>query len=74
LSAYAKDPQEAAESLVSLLEEAEKVVPVELRDQTPVRVGVSNHLPCLQNFAIGFSGDFFFIVEPLCRPLQVSEH
>lgn len=42
LSSYAKDPQEAAESLVSLLEEAEKVVPVELREQTPVRVGVSN--------------------------------
>jgi Golgi nucleoside diphosphatase len=41
LSAYAKDPQEAAESLVSLLEEAEKIVPAELREQTPVRVGVS---------------------------------
>jgi hypothetical protein len=34
------DPQEAAKSLVSLLEEAEKVIPVELREQTPVRVGV----------------------------------
>ncbi|GJN07983.1 hypothetical protein PR202_ga25865 [Eleusine coracana subsp. coracana] len=44
LSAYAKDPQEAAESLVSLLEEAEKVVPAELREQTPVRVGVRNLL------------------------------
>jgi len=42
LSAYAKDPQEAAESLISLLEEAEKVVPAELHQQTPVRVGVSD--------------------------------
>ncbi|KAM0826425.1 hypothetical protein ACQ4PT_068886 [Festuca glaucescens] len=47
LSAYAKDPQEAAESLVSLLEEAEKVVPVELRDQTPIRVGATAGLRAL---------------------------
>uniref|UniRef100_A0ACD5XPQ7 Uncharacterized protein n=1 Tax=Avena sativa TaxID=4498 RepID=A0ACD5XPQ7_AVESA len=47
LSAYAKDPQEAAESLVSLLEEAEKVVPVELREQTPVRVGATAGLRAL---------------------------
>ncbi|VAH90563.1 unnamed protein product [Triticum turgidum subsp. durum] len=47
LSSYAKDPQEAAESLVSLLEEAEKVVPVELREQTPVRVGATAGLRAL---------------------------
>ncbi|KAG8063517.1 hypothetical protein GUJ93_ZPchr0003g17444 [Zizania palustris] len=47
LSAYAQDPQEAAESLVSLLEEAKKVVPVELRDQTPVRVGATAGLRTL---------------------------
>uniref|UniRef100_A0A0D9VTK8 apyrase n=1 Tax=Leersia perrieri TaxID=77586 RepID=A0A0D9VTK8_9ORYZ len=47
LSAYANDPQEAAESLVSLLAEAEKVVPVELRDQTPVRVGATAGLRTL---------------------------
>ncbi|KAL6896852.1 hypothetical protein ACP4OV_007424 [Aristida adscensionis] len=41
LSAYPNDPQEAAESLVSLLNEAKAVVPAELRDQTPVRVGAT---------------------------------
>ncbi|KAF8680780.1 hypothetical protein HU200_045626 [Digitaria exilis] len=41
LSAYANDPREAAESLVSLLEEAKRVVPAQLRDQTPVRVGAT---------------------------------
>ncbi|RDX57688.1 Apyrase 1, partial [Mucuna pruriens] len=39
LSAYAQDPQQAAESLVSLLDKAESVVPRELRSKTPVRVG-----------------------------------
>uniref|UniRef100_A0A0E0CZX8 apyrase n=1 Tax=Oryza meridionalis TaxID=40149 RepID=A0A0E0CZX8_9ORYZ len=47
LSAYAMEPQEAAKSLVSLLEEAEKVVPVELREQTPVRVGATAGLRAL---------------------------
>ncbi|RWV97903.1 hypothetical protein BHE74_00014003 [Ensete ventricosum] len=41
LSFYAKDPQQAAQSLVSLLEKAESVVPMKLRQQTPVRVGVN---------------------------------
>lgn len=40
LSAYAKNPKEAAESLISLLDKAESVVPRELRSKTPVRVGV----------------------------------
>lgn len=40
LSAYAQDPQQAAESLVSLLDKAESVVPMEFRAMTPVRVGV----------------------------------
>ncbi|XP_020581595.1 probable apyrase 1 [Phalaenopsis equestris] len=41
LSSYAKDPKEAAESLISLLEKAESVVPEELRGKTPVRVGAT---------------------------------
>lgn len=41
LSAYASDPQEAANSLVSLLEQAEDVIPKESRGKTPVRVGAT---------------------------------
>lgn len=40
LSAYAQDPQQAAESLISLLDKAESVVPRECRPMAPVRVGV----------------------------------
>jgi Golgi nucleoside diphosphatase len=40
LSAYAQNPQQAAESLISLLDKAESVVPLEFRSMTPVRVGV----------------------------------
>ncbi|KAK3013198.1 hypothetical protein RJ639_010386 [Escallonia herrerae] len=39
LSAYANDPKAAANSLLSLLEKGETVVPRELRPKTPVRVG-----------------------------------
>lgn len=42
LSAYAKDPKAAANSLQPLLEKAEAVVPQELRSKTVVRVGVSD--------------------------------
>lgn len=41
LSAYAKDPHAAAKSLKSLLDKAEDVVPKELRETTPVRVGAT---------------------------------
>ncbi|XP_020085971.1 probable apyrase 1 [Ananas comosus] len=47
LSSFAKDPQEAANSLTSLLKEAESVVPVELRQKTPVRVGATAGLRAL---------------------------
>uniref|UniRef100_A0ACD5YTM2 Uncharacterized protein n=1 Tax=Avena sativa TaxID=4498 RepID=A0ACD5YTM2_AVESA len=47
LSAFAADPRQAAESLVSLIEEAKQVVPAELRDQTPVRVGATAGLRAL---------------------------
>ncbi|XP_040940966.1 apyrase 2 [Gossypium hirsutum] len=40
LSYHAKDPQAAANSLTSLLDKAESVVPLDLRSKTAVRVGV----------------------------------
>jgi len=40
LSAYADNPENAAKSLVPLLEEAESVVPQELYPTTPVKLGV----------------------------------
>jgi len=41
LSAYADNPkQAAAESLIPLLEQAERVVPVNLQPKTPVTLGV----------------------------------
>jgi apyrase len=43
LSAFAKDPKEAANSLIPLLEKAEAVIPQELRGKTPVRVGVTSN-------------------------------
>ncbi|KAG5100991.1 hypothetical protein JHK82_046043 [Glycine max] len=51
LSAFAKNPKQAAESLVSLLEEAESVVPRELRSKTPVRVGATAGLRALEGDA-----------------------
>ncbi|PIN13710.1 Nucleoside phosphatase [Handroanthus impetiginosus] len=41
LSSYADDPDAAAQSLKPLLDQAEAVVPQELRPQTPVRVGAT---------------------------------
>ncbi|KAG8478671.1 hypothetical protein CXB51_028528 [Gossypium anomalum] len=40
LSYYAKDPEAVANSLTSLLDKAESVVPLDLRSKTAVRVGV----------------------------------
>ncbi|KAK3013197.1 hypothetical protein RJ639_010385 [Escallonia herrerae] len=47
LSAYANDPKAAANSLLSLLEKGETVVPRELRPKTPVRVGATAGLRLL---------------------------
>lgn len=44
LSAYANNPQSAADSLIDLLDKAQNVVPKELRPSTPVRVGVSIYI------------------------------
>ncbi|XP_071710858.1 apyrase 2-like [Rutidosis leptorrhynchoides] len=41
LSAHATDPKEAADSLLPLLEKAEKVVPKDMRENTPVKVGAT---------------------------------
>jgi len=40
LGAYADNPKEAAESLIPLLEQAERVIPVNLQGKTPVMLGV----------------------------------
>ncbi|KAB2058768.1 hypothetical protein E1A91_A11G264500v1 [Gossypium mustelinum] len=51
LSSYAKDPQAAAKSLLSLLDKAESVVPLDLRSKTPVRVGATAGLRALEGDA-----------------------
>ncbi|XVE62650.1 hypothetical protein DITRI_Ditri06bG0135900 [Diplodiscus trichospermus] len=51
LSFYANDPQASANSLRSLLDKAESVVPLELRSKTPVRVGATAGLRALEGNA-----------------------
>ncbi|XP_015866463.3 apyrase 2 [Ziziphus jujuba] len=47
LSAYANDPEAAANSLIGLLDEAQNAVPKDLRPSTPVRVGATAGLRSL---------------------------
>ncbi|GAB2276160.1 Apyrase 2 [Dionaea muscipula] len=51
LSAYAGNPEKAAESLMSLLQEAESVIPKELRAKAPVKVGATAGLRQLEGDA-----------------------
>ncbi|XP_052111194.1 apyrase 2 [Arachis duranensis] len=51
LSAYAQNPQQAAGSLITLLDKAESVVPLEFRPKTPVRVGATAGLRALEGDA-----------------------
>lgn len=47
LSAYADNPKQAAESLIPLLEQAERVVPVNMQPKTPVMLGATAGLRLL---------------------------
>ncbi|XP_020229556.1 nucleoside-triphosphatase [Cajanus cajan] len=51
LSSYEDDPEEAAETLIPLLEEAESLVPEDLRSSTPVRLGATAGLRLLEGNA-----------------------
>ena len=60
MSAYANDPREAANSLQTLLDQAQAVVPKDLRAKTPVRVGVSCVSFVRYITILSFLYEFFF--------------
>lgn len=69
LSAYASDPQAAANSLASLLDKAQGVVPQDLRPKTPVKVGVSES----DKFSFLIYQDFLFdAVMPFSKNFSLN--
>ncbi|MED6139839.1 hypothetical protein PIB30_087731 [Stylosanthes scabra] len=64
LSAYAEDPEAAAESLVPLLEEAENAVPQELHPKTPLKVGATAGLRQLKGDASDRILEAAGVIEP----------
>jgi len=63
LSAYAQNPEQAAESLITLLDKAESVIPREFRPKTPVRVGVCVVIFYFYSDSFGVSETFYMLMQ-----------